>query len=98
MNFRFSHIYREGNRCADSLANYGIRGVDFIRWEGIPPSISYDYCRDRFRLPYFRFSSGFWLGAPPLCISFLLYMVPGMLKNTAYRANLVRIVAYTVML
>lgn len=44
MNFRFSNIYREGNRCADNLANYGIRGVGFIWWEGILPSISYDNC------------------------------------------------------
>jgi len=44
MNFRFSHIYREDNRCADNLANYGIRGVDIIWWEGIPPCIFYDNC------------------------------------------------------
>uniref|UniRef100_A0A0R0IXX9 RNase H type-1 domain-containing protein n=1 Tax=Glycine max TaxID=3847 RepID=A0A0R0IXX9_SOYBN len=37
MHFSYSHIYREGNLCANRLANYGIdHRVELIRWDHLP--------------------------------------------------------------
>jgi len=50
-----SHIYKEGNRCADKLANHG-HVIDWIiLWYAMPPFITDDSFRDRYRLPNFCF-------------------------------------------
>jgi len=33
MNFVVSHIFREGNQCADSLANFGLTIQGLFSWE-----------------------------------------------------------------
>lgn len=53
--FRYSHIYREGNSCADRLANAGLF-VDGIVWWDRLPRCAYDgFSRDRVGLPNYRF-------------------------------------------
>jgi len=50
IQFRFSHTYREGNRCGDSLAVYGLRTLAFTDWDGVLPFIVSVFCR--FDLPH----------------------------------------------
>jgi len=50
-----SHIFREGNSCADKLANMGqdITGAVWI--DTLPTSVGLDFFRDRCGLPNYRF-------------------------------------------
>ena len=54
-----SHIYREGNVCADSLANLGLSlSSSQLFWSNfIPGFIRGEYTRNRFGMPNFRFST-----------------------------------------
>jgi len=49
-----SHIFREGNCCADKLANDGLGLDDAFWWDSLPTFLS-DFYRDKFGLPTFRF-------------------------------------------
>jgi ribonuclease HI len=55
MNFYVSHIYREGNHCADKLANLGLSLPTFTWWDHIPHVLLDDFGRNRLGMPYFRF-------------------------------------------
>jgi predicted methyltransferase len=55
MNFLVSHIYREGNQIADSLANFGRSLNNLEVWEEIPSFIIEQYVKDRLGLSQFRF-------------------------------------------
>jgi len=57
MNFVVSHIYREGNHCADRLANFGlsIQGISF--WYYVLVIISNSFVNNKLGLPSFRFIS-----------------------------------------
>ena len=56
MTFRSSHIFREGNKVADALANHGTSLTQLIWWDSAPPFIL-SYCSsDLMGLPQFRFS------------------------------------------
>jgi hypothetical protein len=46
MNFLVTHVYREGNRCADALTDV---------WLEIPPFVRSHYAQDRLGMPNFRF-------------------------------------------
>ncbi|XP_019460131.1 PREDICTED: uncharacterized protein LOC109359893 [Lupinus angustifolius] len=59
MNFRVSHIYREGNSCADKLANYGINSKVSSKWMSTPNFIHHEFLRNRNLLPSYRFSSSY---------------------------------------
>jgi ribonuclease HI len=48
MNFYVSHIFREGNHCADKLANLGLSLHD------IPSVLVDDFDRNRLGMPYYR--------------------------------------------
>jgi len=51
-----SHIYREGNCCADIMANFG-HGLTVTSWyHNLPASLAVDFARDRHGMPNFRFS------------------------------------------
>ncbi|CAJ2651412.1 unnamed protein product [Trifolium pratense] len=56
MNFYVSHIYREGNHCADKLANIGLSLHGLTWWNHIPTRLQGDFIRNRLGMPYFRFS------------------------------------------
>jgi len=50
-----SHIYREGNCCADGLAALG-HGLSGLVWfDRLPPTLSFDFSRDRNGLPNYWF-------------------------------------------
>lgn len=56
MNFHVSHIYREGNKCADHLANLGLSTASHA-WFTHPPSIIMaDLVSNQLGLPNFRIS------------------------------------------
>ena len=55
MNFIVSHIYREGNTCADSLANIGLTISDTLWWDSAPLGIGQDLIRNKLGLPNYRF-------------------------------------------
>jgi len=65
MNFLVTHIYREGNQCADILANLGhnidnlflvVYNIDNLTiWFHVPDCISSSYGRNRLGLLSFRF-------------------------------------------
>lgn len=55
MNLKVTHIYREGNHCADKLASFGVASRRFSWWDLIPDFINVDFFRNRFGLPNYRF-------------------------------------------
>lgn len=50
-----SHIFREGNSCADKLANMGHGIIGSIWLDTLPYEIHSDFYRDRIGLPNYRF-------------------------------------------
>jgi len=57
MNFVISHIFREGNQCADSLANIGVSIQGLFSWETAPAEVLCHIGRNMLGLPSFRFMS-----------------------------------------
>jgi len=55
MNFLITHIYREGNSCADIMANVGLALSSFVWFPSLPNCIRHDYGRNRLGMPSFRF-------------------------------------------
>jgi len=51
-----SHIFREGNCCADTLANLGHSMIGEIWLDTLPDEVKADFFRDRCSLPNYRFS------------------------------------------
>jgi ribonuclease HI len=54
MIFCISHIYREGNHCADKLASVGLTLNGFCWWNIAPLIIRNDLVSNRLGLPFFR--------------------------------------------
>jgi len=50
-----SHIFREGNTCADRLANLGHSVVGEVWLSALPSEIQHDFLADRCGLPRFRY-------------------------------------------
>jgi ribonuclease HI len=59
MRFFVSHIYREGNACADGLANLGLTlpSSELFWSDTIPDFIRGEYTRNRLGMPNFRFNT-----------------------------------------
>lgn len=57
ITFTFSHVYREGNACADGMANLGLSlPFNILAWHStIPEFIRGEYTMNRMGLPKFRF-------------------------------------------
>jgi len=55
MNFIVSHIYREGNTCADLLANIGLTTSKNLWWDECPSEIRGDLIRNELGLPNYKF-------------------------------------------
>ncbi|XP_019432512.1 PREDICTED: uncharacterized protein LOC109339512 [Lupinus angustifolius] len=55
MNFKISHIFREGNTCADKLASFAISSHTNSIWNSIPTFIIEEFARNRHDLPNYRF-------------------------------------------
>lgn len=56
INCIITHIYREGNYCADKLASIGLTVDGFAWWSSPPVIIRGDLVHNRLGLPYYRFS------------------------------------------
>jgi hypothetical protein len=54
MNFYVSHIYREGNHCADKMVNLGLTLPVFSWWNHVPPVLIDDFGKYRLGMPYYR--------------------------------------------
>lgn len=57
MDFVVSHIFREGNHCADKLANLGISLIDLVWLNDVHNSIIDDFAKNKLGLPCFRIVS-----------------------------------------
>lgn len=55
MHFAVSHIFKEGNACADKQAEFGISTVGSIWWDSIPNFVREEFFRNRSGLPNYRF-------------------------------------------
>ena len=55
MNFMATHIFREGNACANLLADASHSLENITVWMNLPSSISESYCKNILGLPNFRF-------------------------------------------
>ncbi|RHN73363.1 putative ribonuclease H-like domain, ankyrin repeat-containing domain-containing protein [Medicago truncatula] len=55
INFMVTHVYREGNCCADALANIGLTLDHLTIWLDMPACIRGYYVQNRLGLPGFRF-------------------------------------------
>jgi ribonuclease HI len=56
MIFFVSHVYREGNVCADVLANLGLGLLELTFGNIAPLPVCNSFARDKFGLPNFRFT------------------------------------------
>jgi hypothetical protein len=54
MNCVITHIYREGNQAADSLANHGLSIVSIAFWNETPLFITDLVNRNKLGIPSFR--------------------------------------------
>ncbi|XP_019427114.1 PREDICTED: uncharacterized protein LOC109335437 [Lupinus angustifolius] len=57
MNCKVTHIFREGNQCADSLANHAISAQTFNGWNVPPPFIIEALNMNMIFLPSYRFAN-----------------------------------------
>lgn len=55
LSFFVTHVFREGNHCADKLADIGFSLQSQYWWDSIPREICWDFARNRNGLPFFRF-------------------------------------------
>ncbi|XP_058759807.1 uncharacterized protein LOC131633112 [Vicia villosa] len=56
-NFVVSHIYREGNSCADTLASLGLNITSSTYFASIPICLRADFVKNRIGMPFYRFIS-----------------------------------------
>ena len=57
MNFFVSHIYREGNVCADGMTNFGLSllYLELAWFSNVPTFLRGEYIGNRLGMPCFRF-------------------------------------------
>ena len=55
MQFRCSHIFREGNQVADAFANFGLTSDVMVCWDSSLAFVVSLYHRDFMSFPNFRF-------------------------------------------
>ena len=56
LNFRISHIFKEGNSAADSLARFGASHDGWIWWDVLPSFLTSEFGRDINSQPAYRFA------------------------------------------
>ncbi|GAU24780.1 hypothetical protein TSUD_356100 [Trifolium subterraneum] len=56
VNVKYSHIYREGNACADKLANEGHVVTNYTWWDSMPACIKDEFLQDKLGFPSYRTS------------------------------------------
>ncbi|CAL0313414.1 unnamed protein product [Lupinus luteus] len=57
INCKITHIFREGNQCADRLANYAIKSKLLSTWDYAPSFILKPLNRNRLGILSYRFSN-----------------------------------------
>ncbi|CAL0323620.1 unnamed protein product [Lupinus luteus] len=57
MNCKITHIFREGNQCADRLASFATHSKMFSAWDYTPSFILEPLNRNRLGLSSYRFSN-----------------------------------------
>lgn len=55
MNFLATHVFREGNTCADVLANVGLTASHLRVWLDIPDCVRETFGKNKIGLPFYRF-------------------------------------------
>ena len=56
IRFRVTHIFREGNACANKLANLGFIHRESFHWYNrLPSSLFLEFFMNRYSLPMYRF-------------------------------------------
>lgn len=60
-NFKFTHIFRGRNICAEKLAAFGTSVQGLVWWDLIPTFITEDFFHNRYRIPFFRFKLLLWV-------------------------------------
>jgi len=56
IRFRVTHIFREGNVCADKLANLGFIHRESFHWYNrLPSSLFLEFFMNRYSLPMYHF-------------------------------------------
>lgn len=55
MTFVYSHIFREGNSCADKLASHGFSVNGLVWWDFVPSFISEEAFINGMGFPNYRF-------------------------------------------
>ena len=56
IKFRVSHIFREGNACADKLTNLGFIYRESCRWYNrLPSSLFLEFFMNKYSLPMYHF-------------------------------------------
>ncbi|XP_019465442.1 PREDICTED: uncharacterized protein LOC109363643 [Lupinus angustifolius] len=55
MKLTVSHIFREGNACADILTSFGVNSRTTTWWNSVPPFLANEFHRNRYLLPNYRF-------------------------------------------
>jgi len=56
IRFTVTHIFREGNACADKLANLGFFHREFFLWYNrLPPCLFLEFFINRYSLPMYHF-------------------------------------------
>lgn len=80
INFRISHIYREGNVCVAKLASFGAQSSGYTWWDSPPSFVVQQFLKYRQELPFYRFSQsnsfGYGLALPNyfVYLSSLIYL------------------------
>ncbi|KAE9610645.1 putative ribonuclease H-like domain-containing protein [Lupinus albus] len=54
-NLHITHIFREGNGCADKLANFGVYNRADFWWDETPSFLLNEFIRNTFQLHSYRF-------------------------------------------
>jgi len=55
MNFIVSHVFRDWNQCADTLANIGLSSTHLTVWLDVPDCIKTFFVQNKLSMPNFRF-------------------------------------------
>jgi hypothetical protein len=55
LNISYSHIYRQGNSCADKLSNHGHTVTCYTWYDTVLSLLHEEWLRDKLGLPCYRF-------------------------------------------
>ena len=76
IRFRVTHIFREGNACADKLANLGFIHKESFHWYNrLPSSLFLKLFMNKYNLHMYRFCSYMGFGIIPIFLYFLSFFL-----------------------